>query len=102
MFREGRDHDQWRPHSGLNEVIGLTNMGGWHVVIEATPVIPGERYRCAGPVRAIHDRVDLLHRPVLASANGRRGMVREGDGRGDPAHRWEVATCCVTSKLSVG
>src|SRR5947209_8857223 len=43
--------------------------GGYHVVIEATPVVPCEEDRRARPVRALHDRVDEPGHICLTAAD---------------------------------
>ena len=46
-----------------------------NVVIESTPIVPGQEYRGAVPIRALHYRIDYAGCVSLASAHKRRRML---------------------------
>src|SRR2546422_30609 len=62
----------------------------WHdVVIEATPVIPGEEDRCTVPIWSLHDGVDEAGHIRLASADERRRMFAVLAVGDNPGNGWE-------------
>src|SRR6185437_3385318 len=62
------------------------------VVVEATPVVPGEEDRGAVPARAAHDRVDQRGDVRLAGGDGAVGVFGDAELGGDPGDVRQPAT----------
>ena len=60
------------------------------VVVEATPVVPGQEDRCALPLRAAHHVVDQPRHVGLADRDRRRRVFTLAPVRHDPRDRREV------------
>ena len=84
-LRVWADHDPRHPQA----VAVLVDDRRHHVIVEPTPVIPGEEDRSAAPVWAPHDRVDQARHVRLAGADQRSRMLRHVAARVDPRHRRE-------------
>ena len=78
--RPRRDDD--RRHSRAEAVeIGVR---GRHVIEESAEVVPRQHHRRGRPIRALHQRVEVLHGPVLADADAARGVIRAVQRRREP------------------
>ena len=96
----GRYNDEWSAQTILKVFIGAHR--GYNMIVKGTPVIPGQENGSGTPERlVVHDRIDLLHRPVLAYTDTGRGMVAHTGRLHQPADRRKRARGGIFNKLRV-
>ena len=69
----------------------LVDSSGDHMIVKATPVIPGQEDGRRAPIRAAHSGVDETGDIGLAGRNRGRGMLAHGLARDDPGDGREGA-----------
>ena len=72
------------------------------MVVEPSPIIPGDKDNGRAPIRTLHDGINLLHRPVLTRADAKGRMVTLGIRRYQPTDRGQIPRQGILAELGVG
>src|SRR5208283_189166 len=69
------------------------------MVVKSPPIVPYHEDQSGGPIRTVHDAIDLLHGPIFSVCDRKWRMIASPYRRGDPAHLRQLPLGQIAAKL---